>query len=347
MVCVLVLLFLMSLGRGGMAYSQSPDPAGWMASEIQAPIPSEATELSNDIRSQIGLATYIEPIPATTSAEPEAANSSALKTSQLNPFSPAIVATLPATNEAPVPGDTATSTQSGFAELLSSQTEQLTSSDGLQSSIKVALLLATLSLAPAIMLMTTCYIRVVVVLTLLKQAFGGQQLPPTQVLTALSLFLTFLVMTPVWNEIKTEAINPYTRDQNPISWDEALQRGVMPVRNFMIRQIEMADNTESVAVFYKYLPDAAETPPTEMADVPLNVLLPAFMISELKVAFLLGFQVFLPFLVLDLIVSSVTVSMGMLMLPPNMVSFPLKLILFVMVDGWNLVVGMLLQSFGS
>jgi flagellar biosynthetic protein FliP len=113
----------------------------------------------------------------------------------------------------------------------------------------------------------------------------------------------------------------------------------------MIRQIELADNSESVAVFYKYLPETAENPPSQLSDVPLNILLPAFMISELKVAFLLGFQVYLPFLVLDLVVSSVTVSMGMLMLPPNMVSFPLKLILFVMVDGWNLVVGMLLQSF--
>ena len=114
----------------------------------------------------------------------------------------------------------------------------------------------------------------------------------------------------------------------------------------MIRQIEMADNSESIELFYKYLPATAETPPTEISDVPLNVLLPAFMISELKVAFLLGFQIYLPFLVLDLVVSSVTVSMGMLMLPPNMISFPLKLILFVLVDGWNLVVGMLLQSFG-
>jgi len=341
----------MFVGCAGLVYSQTPDRGGWMAVENDSPIPQEATELSNDIRSQIGLATFVESISTAPSAAPptalQAPITSAPEMPKWNRFPPALADTLPATNAVSLPIDHATSAQSGFAELLSSQTEQLTSSDGLQSSIKVALLLATLSLAPAIMLMTTCYIRVVVVLTLLKQAFGGQQLPPAQVLTALSLFLTFLVMTPVWNEIKTEAIDPYTRDQHPISWDEALQRGVMPVRNFMIRQIELADNTESVAVFYKYLPNSTAPPPTEMADVPLNVLLPAFMISELKVAFLLGFQVFLPFLVLDLIVSSVTVSMGMLMLPPNMVSFPLKLILFVMVDGWNLVIGMLLQSFAS
>ena len=207
------------------------------------------------------------------------------------------------------------------------------------------MLLATLSLAPAIILMTTCYIRVVVVLTLLKQAFGAQQLPPTQVITALSLFITLLVMTPVWNEVKTEAIDPYTQAENGISWDEAWERGIVPVKRFMGKQIEVANNGESIALFYKYLPDQPSVLPTNVQEVPINVLLPAFVVSELKVAFLLGFQIYLPFLVLDLVVSSVTVSTGMLMLPPTMVSFPLKLILFVLVDGWNLVVGMLLQSF--
>ena len=230
-------------------------------------------------------------------------------------------------------------------DLLGSQADQLTSREGLASSIKVALLLATLSLAPAIVLMTTCYVRVIVVLTLLKQAFGAQQLPPTQVLTALSLFITLLVMTPVWNQVKTEAIDPYTQSENGISWEEAWDRGIVPVKNFMANQIEAAGNGESVALFYKYLPDHSMTPPSSAKDVPISVLLPAFLVSELKVAFLLGFQIFLPFLVLDLVVSSVTVSTGMLMLPPTMVSFPLKLILFVLVDGWNLVVGMLLQSF--
>lgn len=292
-------------------HAQGPDLAGW-SNEIVANQPATilSEPLSNEIRSQIGLATDL---PDTFTNTPK----------------------LPATG-----GDS-----DGLTDFLTNQSEQLTSPAGLQSSIKVALLLATLSLAPAIILMTTCYIRVVVVLSLLRQAFGGQQLPPTQVMTALSIFLTFLIMTPVWSEVKNQAIDPYTQAENSISWEEAWNRGVIPVRNFMIRQIEMADNGESVELFYKYLPATAETRPTELADVPLNVLLPAFMISELKVAFLLGFQIYLPFLVLDLVVSSVTVSMGMLMLPPNMISFPLKLILFVMVDGWNLVVGMLLQSF--
>ena len=217
---------------------------------------------------------------------------------------------------------------------------------GLGSSIQAMLLLATLSLAPAIVLMTTSYVRVVVVLSLLRQAFGSQQLPPTQVITALSLFLTMLVMAPVWNEVKTEAIDPYASEGSEVSWQEAWDAGVKPVRSFMQKQIQLAGNEQSIATFYNYLPETSQQPPSSFDDVPLNVLLPAFMVSELKVAFLLGFQVFLPFLVLDLVVSSVTVSMGMLMLPPNMVSFPLKLILFVMVDGWNLVIGMLLQSFG-
>ncbi|MGY8746574.1 MAG: flagellar type III secretion system pore protein FliP [Pirellulales bacterium] len=235
--------------------------------------------------------------------------------------------------------------QPSLTSFLSSPTDQLTSPEGLTSSIKVALILATLSLAPAIVLMTTCYVRVIVVLTLLKQAFGAQQLPPTQVLTALSLFVTLLIMTPVWNEVKQEAIDPYTQTENGISWEEAWTRGIAPVKTFMAKQIEAAGNAESIAVFYKYIPEYSEAAPTSAQEIPINVLLPAFMVSELKVAFLLGFQIFLPFLVLDLVVSSVTVSTGMLMLPPTMVSFPLKLILFVLVDGWNLVVGMLLQSF--
>ena len=248
----------------------------------------------------------------------------------------------PISDESPT---NSTGTSGSIADLFSSQTESLTSRDGIGSSIKVALLLAALSLAPAIVLMTTCYIRVIVVLTLLKQAFGAQQLPPTQVLTALAFFVTLLVMTPVWNEVKTTAIDPY-QAENGISWDEALERGIVPVKEFMAKQIDSAGNGESIAMFYRYLPDhQTMAPPKNAQEVPINVLLPAFMVSELKVAFLLGFQIYLPFLVLDLVVSSVTVSTGMLMLPPTMVSFPLKLILFVLVDGWNLVIGMLLQSF--
>lgn len=243
-------------------------------------------------------------------------------------------------------GSEATQHENNIVGTLIREAESLGSREGTSSSIKLVLLLGALSLAPAILLMTTSYIRIIVVLSLLRQAFGGQQLPPNQVLTALSLFLTLLVMTPVWNEVKTQALDPYSSSES-IEWEEAFNRGIGPVKNFMGRQIEIANNGNTVEMFWRYLPDNQTTqPPTRIEDVPLTVLLPSFILSELKVAFLLGFQIFLPFLVLDLVVSTVTVSMGMLMLPPTMVSFPLKLILFVMVDGWSLVVGMLLQSFG-
>jgi flagellar biosynthetic protein FliP len=312
--------FLCLLGGSliSSAHAQVPDRGGWSNPGVsnQPGTVVSSQRLSDEIRSQIGLASAAGPI----SIQPESLQTNA--------------ATIESTSE------------KRSEDFIFSQAERLTAPAGIQSSIKVAILLAMLSLAPAIILMTTCYIRVVVVLSLLRQAFGGQQLPPTQVLTALSIFMTLLIMTPVWSEVKNEAIDPYTRQEDAIRWEEALERGSVPIKNFMISQIEMAGNGESVEIFYKHLPELAANPPSELADVPLKVLLPAFMISELKVAFLLGFQVYLPFLVLDLVVSSVTVSMGMLMLPPNMVSFPLKLILFVMVDGWNLVVGMLLQSFG-
>lgn len=250
----------------------------------------------------------------------------------------------------PAPVVASPTTPDSIEQMLSGEAESLTSPESLPSSIKLALILGVLSLAPAIILMSTCYVRVIVVLTLLRQAFGVQQLPPTQVLTALSLFVTLLVMAPVWQEVKTEAIDPYTRAENPISWEEAWDAGVAPMKRFMLKQIQIAKNEDSIAVFYQNLPqesasESSELPQT-LEEVPVKILLPAFLISELKVAFLLGFQIYLPFLILDLVVSSVTVSMGMVMLPPTMVSFPLKLILFVMVDGWNLVLGMLLQSFG-
>ena len=216
------------------------------------------------------------------------------------------------------------------------------------SFIQTALLLGALGLAPAILLMTTCYIRIMVVLGLLRQALGTTQLPPTQILMSLSMFLTILVMTPVWMEIKTQAFDPWSREENPISWEEAWNAGTGPLKQFMVRQIEICGNRSAVEVLYRHgKTGSAAIPPQNLAEAPLNLVLPAFILSELKVAFLLGFQIFLPFLILDLVVSTVTVSMGLAMLPPTMVSLPLKLILFVLVDGWNLVVGMLLQSFGG
>ena len=363
--CLKWLALAVVLILAGSTQAQQPDPNGWssdtnnsiysatpppikpdldlnppQARLLPQPSPSSgASGLPDEYRSQIGFAAYEEPINQQNNSG--AAPVTPIDTRDTYYTSDIAQANDSTNNQTSKPQNI----ESAVSDLFASQTEQLTSPEGLGSSIKVAMLLATLSLAPAIILMTTCYIRVVVVLTLLKQAFGAQQLPPTQVITALSLFITLLVMTPVWNEVKTEAIDPYTQTENGISWDEAWERGIVPVKRFMGNQIEVANNGESIALFYKYLPDQPSVLPTNVQEVPINVLLPAFVVSELKVAFLLGFQIYLPFLVLDLVVSSVTVSTGMLMLPPTMVSFPLKLILFVLVDGWNLVVGMLLQSF--
>ena len=232
------------------------------------------------------------------------------------------------------------------SELLSGGPQEWTSPQRLSSTLQVLLLLTVLSLAPAVLLMTTSFVRIIVVLGLLKQALGTQQLPPSQVLTALAMFMTLLVMMPTWTEVYNESIGPYSRGQI-VSPEVAWNAGVMPLKRFMSRQIELADNSDDVWLFYDYLPESRDgTPPQTYDEVPLAALLPAFMLSELKVSFLIGFQIYLPFLILDMVVSSVTISMGMMMLPPVMISLPLKLLLFVLVDGWNLVVGMLMQSFG-
>ena len=213
-------------------------------------------------------------------------------------------------------------------------------------TFKTILFLAVISLAPAIAMMTTSFVRIVVVLGILRQALGAQQIPSTQIITALALFMSFLIMAPVWNEIKTEAIDPYTASDTEMSLQEAWEKGSRPVKRFMSRQIDAAGNVDDIWLFYKHLPESQrEQRPETFDDIPLHVLLPAFMISELKVAFLIGFLVIMPFLIIDLVVTSVTTSLGMIMLPPTMVSLPLKLIMFVLVDGWNLVVGMLMQSF--
>jgi flagellar biosynthetic protein FliP len=219
------------------------------------------------------------------------------------------------------------------------------SPENLGSSLQVLLMMTVVSLAPAILLMTTSFVRITVVLGLLRQALGIQQMPSNQVITSIALFMTLLIMSPVWKQVYDDAIDPYTDPDVEMSLEVAWQAGVKPVRQFMSRQIEIAGNSDDVWLFYQYLPESSTTPPKTYDDVPLQVLLPAFMLSELKTAFLIGFQVFLPFLIVDLVVSSITVSMGMLMLPPTAISLPLKLMLFVLVDGWNLIVGMLLQSF--
>jgi flagellar biosynthetic protein FliP len=230
-----------------------------------------------------------------------------------------------------------------------------TSPQGLASTLQVMLLLTVVSLAPAILLMTTSFVRIIVVLGLLRQALGTQQLPPSQVITSIALFMTLLLMAPVWKESYEKGIAPYTNSE--IGLEEAFTRGVMPMRRFMSHQIQQTENDDDVYLFMQYLPEEVDPatggPPDYVyygagegeREVPLMALLPAFMLSELKTAFLIGFQIYLPFVILDIVVASVTISMGMLMLPPVLVSLPFKLLLFVLVDGWHLVAGMLLESF--
>lgn len=235
---------------------------------------------------------------------------------------------------------------SPLAETLEEGARTLVSPQRLSATLQLLILLTVLSLAPAILLMTTSFVRIVVVLGLLRQALGTQQLPPSQVLTTLALFMTVLVMGPTWTEIYDQGIRPYVRGEvaDP---EAAFQAAAAPLKRFLSRQIELADNSDDVWLFYDYLPAhlQSRTEPQTYDELPLSVLLPAFLLSELKVAFLIGFQIYLPFLILDLVVSTLTISMGMMMLPPVMISLPLKLLLFVLVDGWSLVAGMLLESF--
>jgi len=233
--------------------------------------------------------------------------------------------------------------------------EQWTSPEGLSSTLQVMLLLTVISLAPAVLLMTTSFIRILVVLGLLRQALGTQQLPPSQVLTSIALFMTILIMSPVWTAVYEDAVKPYTEKQ--IGLEEAWERGTLPVRKFMAAQIIRTENEDDVYLFLKHMPseivsETGELPNYDYYDprpgyriVPLQALLPAFMLSELKTAFLIGFRIYLPFVILDIVVASVTISMGMLMLPPVLISLPFKLLLFVLVDGWRLIVEMLLESF--
>ena len=223
----------------------------------------------------------------------------------------------------------------------------LLSPDGVMGSMGTLLALGALTLAPALIVMTTSFVRIVVVLGLLRQALGVQNLPPQQVITGLALFITFFVMYPVGNAIYNDALKPYEDGQ--ITAMQAWDTGVAPLRQFMSRQIQKAGNDADVWLFWRADPDAPTGTAAENLtydDVPLRVLIPAFMTSELKIAFLLGVKLFIPFLIIDFLVSSITVSMGIMTLPPVMISLPLKLLLFVMLDGWRLTVEMLLTSFG-
>lgn len=204
------------------------------------------------------------------------------------------------------------------------------------NGLQILIWLTILTLAPSILIMTTSFIRLVVVLSLTRQAIGAGNLPPNQVITSLALILTFFIMAPTFNEINENALQPYLKNQ--ITQQTALDRGIVPVRNFMFRQT----HEKELALFVRM---AKIEKPKNKDEVPTYVLLPSFILSELKTAFTIGFVVYLPFLVIDIVVSSVLVSMGMMFLPPTMIALPFKLIMFVMVDGWYLVVKSLVESF--
>lgn len=204
------------------------------------------------------------------------------------------------------------------------------------NGLQILIWLTILTLAPSIFVMATSFIRLVVVLSLTRQALGAGNLPPNQVITSLALILTFFIMSPVFNEINDTALQPYMK--NEITQQAALDRGIIPIRKFMFKQT----HEKELALFVRM---AKIDKPKTKDDVPMYILLPSFILSELKTAFTIGFVVYLPFLVIDIVVSSVLVSMGMMFLPPTMIALPFKLIMFVMVDGWYLVVKSLVESF--
>lgn len=202
--------------------------------------------------------------------------------------------------------------------------------------VQILVLLTILTLAPSILVMTTAFIRIVIVLALTRQAIGTASLPPNQVLAGLALILTFFVMAPTINKINDTAVQPYLKNQ--ITQQVALEKAAVPIREFMIKHTE----EKEIALFCNM---AKIERPKNWNDVPTYIILPSFVLSELKTAFIIGFVIFLPFLVIDIIVASILVSMGMLFLPPTVVATPFKLILFVMIDGWYLVTKSLLESF--
>ncbi len=205
------------------------------------------------------------------------------------------------------------------------------------AALQIIALLTILSIAPAIMILMTSFTRLIIVFHFLRQAMGTQQSPPNQVVSGLALFITFFIMAPVWQNVYQNALTPYL--DKKISYQKAFEKAQDPVRKFMLKNTREKD----LALFIK----ASHTKrPKTREDVSLLVLIPAFVISEIQTAFIIGFVLYVPFIVIDMVVASVLLSMGMMMLPPVMISLPFKLMLFVLVDGWNIIVGSLIKSFG-
>ncbi|MGE5681941.1 MAG: flagellar type III secretion system pore protein FliP [Bacillota bacterium] len=205
------------------------------------------------------------------------------------------------------------------------------------TSIQILLLLTVLSLAPSILIMTTSYLRLIIVFHFLKTALGTQQMPPSQMLAGLALFITFFIMAPTWNKVNTEALKPYM--DGKMTMEAAYDKGIEPIRQFMFKNVRDAD----LELFINL---SNMQRPKNRQELPTYILVPAFAISELRAGFIIGFFLFIPFLMVDMIVSSILMSMGMMMLPPMLVSLPFKILLFVLVDGWNVIIGSLVRSFG-
>jgi flagellar biosynthetic protein FliP len=203
-------------------------------------------------------------------------------------------------------------------------------------TIQILILLTVLSLAPALFIMVTSFTRIVIVLAFLRQALGTPTVPPNQVLLSLALFLTMFIMAPVGQAVYTNALQPLLAEQ--ISYEDAWKKGIEPIRNFMLRQVREKDLELFIKLSRMPKPDRVE-------DVPTQAIIPAFILSELRIAFQIGFLIYIPFLIVDMVVASILMSMGMMLLPPVVISLPFKLILFVLADGWYLVVGSMVRSF--
>ena len=216
---------------------------------------------------------------------------------------------------------------------------------GVSVTLQILVLMTVLTLVPSILMMTTCFTRILVVLSLLRQAMATPQLPPSQVLLGLALFMTVLVMAPTWGRINRDALEPYLN--NEMSQRAAGERALSHIRLFMFRQIERSNNHEDIYLFVEYASGGPAPPDLTLAGVPTTALVPAFILSELKTAFVMGFRIYLPFLVIDMVIASILISMGMMMLPPVLISLPFKILLFVLADGWHLVVQTLLFSFDN
>ena len=258
------------------------------------------------------------------------------------------------------PGQTSTSS-SGFDNStlnipdLTGILPTATEPEGVSGTLRILVMMTVLTLVPSILIMTTAFPRIIIVLGLLRQAMGTPQLPPGQVVLGLSLFITMLIMAPTWHKINTEAITPYLDNAPGMTQRKALDVTLMHVRTFMFAQIQKSDNDEDIFLFLEYALGRTIDPSesvvlTANADgtgivIPTTVLIPAFMISELKTAFVMGFRIYLPFLVIDMVIASILISMGMMMLPPVLISLPFKIMLFVLADGWHLIVESLLYSF--